>query len=106
MEIKSKYKFVNYLWDEKNAKEFGDDQVALFLYRSNILGADLRITNFGGGNTSCKTIEKDPITNEPVEVMWIKGSSIEVHAKSPKEVDVPCMLIASTSCHSILGRTS
>jgi rhamnulose-1-phosphate aldolase/alcohol dehydrogenase len=78
MEIKSKYKFVNYLWDEKNAKEFGDDQVALFLYRSNILGADLRITNFGGGNTSCKTIEKDPITNEPVEVMWIKGSGGDI----------------------------
>ena len=78
MEIKSKYKFVNYLWDEKKAKEFGDDQVALFLYRSNILGADLRITNFGGGNTSCKTIEKDPITNEPVEVMWIKGSGGDI----------------------------
>ena len=78
METKSKYKFVNYLWDEKKAKEFGDDQVALFLYRSNILGADLRITNFGGGNTSCKTIEKDPITNEPVEVMWIKGSGGDI----------------------------
>ena len=78
METKSKYKFVNYLWDEKKAKEFGDDQVALFLYRSNILGADLRITNFGGGNTSCKTIEKDPITNEAVEVMWIKGSGGDI----------------------------
>lgn len=78
METKSKYKFVNYLWDEKKAKEFGDDQVALFLYRSNILGADLRITNFGGGNTSCKTIEKDPITNESVEVMWIKGSGGDI----------------------------
>ena len=78
METKSKYKFVNYLWDEKKAKEFGNDQVALFLYRSNILGADLRITNFGGGNTSCKTIEKDPITNEAVEVMWIKGSGGDI----------------------------
>ena len=78
METKSKYKFVNYLWDEKKAKEFGDDQVALFLYRSNILGADLRITNFGGGNTSCKTIEKDPLTNEAVEVMWIKGSGGDI----------------------------
>ena len=78
METKSKYKFVNYLWDEKKAKEFGDDQVALFLYRSNLLGADLRITNFGGGNTSCKTIKKDPITNEAVEVMWIKGSGGDI----------------------------
>ncbi len=72
------YKYVEYLWDEKKANELGDDQVALFLYRSNLLGADLRITNFGGGNTSCKTIEKDPITNDEVEVMWIKGSGGDI----------------------------
>ena len=75
---KNKYKHVNYLWDKKKADAIGDDQVELFLYRSNILGADLRITNFGGGNTSCKTIEKDPITNEEVEVMWIKGSGGDI----------------------------
>ena len=78
MEAKSKYKFVNYLWDVKKAKLLGDDQVSLFLYRSNILGEDLRITNYGGGNTSCKTIEKDPITNQDVEVMWIKGSGGDI----------------------------
>ena len=78
MEAKSKYKFVNYLWDDKKAKLLGDDQVSLFLYRSNILGEDLRITNYGGGNTSCKTIEKDPITNQDVEVMWIKGSGGDI----------------------------
>ncbi|WP_209402812.1 bifunctional aldolase/short-chain dehydrogenase [Pseudozobellia sp. WGM2] len=72
------FQHVNYLWDEKKAIELGDDQVALFLYRSNILGADLRITNYGGGNTSCKTIEKDPLTNEEVEVMWIKGSGGDI----------------------------
>ena len=72
------FKYVDYLWDEKKAAELGDDQVALFLYRSNILGADLRITNYGGGNTSCKTIEKDPLTNEDVEVMWIKGSGGDI----------------------------
>lgn len=72
------FQHVNYLWDEKKANELGDDQVALFLYRSNILGADLRITNYGGGNTSCKTIEKDPLTNEEVEVMWIKGSGGDI----------------------------
>lgn len=72
------FKYVNYLWDEKKAAVLGDDQVALFLYRSNILGSDLRITNFGGGNTSCKTIEKDPLTNEDVEVMWIKGSGGDI----------------------------
>ena len=65
----AKFNHVDYLWDEKKAASYGDDQVGLFLYRSNILGADLRITNYGGGNTSCKTIEKDPLTNEDVEVL-------------------------------------
>ncbi|QLG44640.1 bifunctional aldolase/short-chain dehydrogenase [Costertonia aggregata] len=77
MKVKT-YHYVDYLWDEKKAAELNDDQVALFLYRSNILGADLRITNYGGGNTSCKTIEKDPLTNEEVEVMWIKGSGGDI----------------------------
>lgn len=72
------FKFVDYLWDEQKAAELGDDQIALFLYRSNILGADLRITNYGGGNTSCKTIEKDPLTGEEVEVMWVKGSGGDI----------------------------
>ncbi len=72
------FKHVAYLWDDKKADELGEDQVALFLYRSNILGADLRITNYGGGNTSCKTIEKDPLTNEEVEVMWVKGSGGDI----------------------------
>jgi rhamnulose-1-phosphate aldolase/alcohol dehydrogenase len=72
------FKYVHHLWDEKKATTLGDDQVALFLYRSNILGADLRITNYGGGNTSCKTIEKDPLTNADVEVMWIKGSGGDI----------------------------
>ncbi|AVR45630.1 bifunctional rhamnulose-1-phosphate aldolase/short-chain dehydrogenase [Christiangramia fulva] len=72
------FQYVDYLWDEEKAASYGDDQVALFLYRSNILGADLRITNYGGGNTSCKTIEKDPLTNEDVEVMWVKGSGGDI----------------------------
>ena len=77
MDIKN-FKYVDYLWDDKKADALGDDQVALFLYRSNILGADLRITNYGGGNTSCKTIEKDPLTNNDVEVMWVKGSGGDI----------------------------
>lgn len=72
------FKHVNYLWDEAKALALADNQVDLFLYRSNILGADLRITNYGGGNTSCRTIEKDPLTNEDVEVMWIKGSGGDI----------------------------
>ncbi|WP_203257108.1 bifunctional aldolase/short-chain dehydrogenase [Hyunsoonleella ulvae] len=76
--ITKTFKYVDYLWDEKKAAALGDNQVELFLYRSNILGADLRITNYGGGNTSCKTIEKDPLTNEDVEVMWVKGSGGDI----------------------------
>lgn len=72
------FKYVDYLWDDQKASALNDDQVALFLYRSNILGADLRITNYGGGNTSCKTIETDPLTNEEVEIMWIKGSGGDI----------------------------
>ncbi len=74
----SAFKHVNYLWDDAHAASLGDDQIALFLYRSNILGADLRITNYGGGNTSCKTKESDPLTNNPVEVMWVKGSGGDI----------------------------
>jgi rhamnulose-1-phosphate aldolase/alcohol dehydrogenase len=69
-----KFKHVSYLWDEAKAAELASDEVALLVYRSNLLGADLRLTNYGGGNTSCKTIEKDPLTGKDVEVMWVKGS--------------------------------
>jgi rhamnulose-1-phosphate aldolase/alcohol dehydrogenase len=72
------FKHVDFLWDENKAADLSDDEVALFIYRSNILGADLRITNFGGGNTSCKTVEKDPLTGQEVEVMWIKGSGGDI----------------------------
>lgn len=68
------FKHVSYLWDEKKAAELSGDEVALLIYRSNLLGADLRLTNYGGGNTSCKVISKDPLTGEETEVMWVKGS--------------------------------
>ncbi|MEG1666352.1 bifunctional aldolase/short-chain dehydrogenase [Chryseobacterium sp.] len=86
MENVKTFKYVDYLWDESKAASLGDDQVALFLYRSNILGADLRITNYGGGNTSCKTIEKDPLTNEQVEVMWVKGSGGDIGTLTRKGI--------------------
>ena len=69
-----KFKHVDYLWDESKASLLADDEVALLIYRSNLLGADLRLTNYGGGNTSCKTIERDPLTGKKTEVMWVKGS--------------------------------
>ncbi len=68
------FKHVNYLWDETKAAALANDEVALLIYRSNLLGADLRLTNYGGGNTSCKTVEKDPLTAKRTEVMWVKGS--------------------------------
>ncbi|HEY9364478.1 MAG TPA: bifunctional aldolase/short-chain dehydrogenase [Chitinophagaceae bacterium] len=68
------FKHVSYLWDDKKAASMQGDEVALLVYRSNLLGADLRLTNYGGGNTSCKNIAKDPLTGKDVEVMWIKGS--------------------------------
>ncbi|SEG68129.1 bifunctional aldolase/short-chain dehydrogenase [Sphingobacterium lactis] len=72
------FKHVEYLWDDDKASALEGDEVALLLYRSNLLGADLRITNYGGGNTSCKVIDKDPLTGEAVEVMWIKGSGGDI----------------------------
>lgn len=72
------FNHVSYLWDDEKAAALGNDEVALLIYRSNILGADLRITNYGGGNTSCKTIEKDPLTGKNVEVMWVKGSGGDI----------------------------
>ena len=64
------------LWDE--AKAAGLDEPGLLLYRSNLLGADLRITNFGGGNTSAKVQMKDPLTAAPVTVLWVKGSGGDI----------------------------
>lgn len=68
------YRYVSYLWDEHAAAELAGDEVALLVYRSNILGADLRLTNFGGGNTSCKVMAENPLTGSLAQVMWIKGS--------------------------------
>ena len=69
---KQEYLHVNYLWDEQTADAL--DPVERLRYRSNILGADRRITNTGGGNTSSKIQMSDPLSNEQVDVMWVKGS--------------------------------
>lgn len=66
------YRFVNYLWDDAAAAAL--DPVGRLVYRSNLLGRDQRITNTGGGNTSSKLVEKDPLTDQPVAVLWVKGS--------------------------------
>jgi len=68
----NQYQHVNDLWDDAYAATL--DPVERLVYRSNLLGADQRITNTGGGNTSSKLMESDPLTDEPVEVLWVKGS--------------------------------
>ncbi len=74
MNTEAQFKYVSYLWDEAKAASLAGDEVALLIYRSNLLGADLRLTNYGGGNTSCKAMAKDPLTGKETEVMWVKGS--------------------------------
>jgi rhamnulose-1-phosphate aldolase/alcohol dehydrogenase len=76
----SKYKHVNFLWDDAKAASF--DPVGRLIYRSNLLGSDQRITNTGGGNTSSKIMEKDPLTGESVEVLWVKGSGGDLRTSS------------------------
>ena len=63
-------------WDDTHASAL--DEPGKLLYRSNLLGGDLRITNFGGGNTSAKVIHKDPLTGQDVKVLWVKGSGGDI----------------------------
>ena len=65
-------KYLEDRWDDAIAATL--DEPELLRYRSNLLGSDLRITNFAGGNTSSKVRETDPLTGETVEVLWVKGS--------------------------------
>lgn len=69
------------LWDESHASTLHDDLDRL-VYASNLLGSDPRVTNFGGGNTSVKAKETDPLTGEPVDVLWVKGSGGDLGSAS------------------------
>ena len=64
------------LWDKARAEAMSEPE--RLIYRSNLLGSDKRITNYGGGNTSAKVMEKDPLSGEQVEVLWVKGSGGDV----------------------------
>ena len=64
------------LWDDTHAA--GLDEPGLLLYRSNLLGRDLRITNFGGGNTSAKIVMADPLSGKSARVLWVKGSGGDI----------------------------
>ena len=66
------YDYLESRWDDAHAAQL--DPLDRLVYRSNLLGADWRITNTAGGNTSSKVFEADPITRRPVEVLWVKGS--------------------------------
>jgi rhamnulose-1-phosphate aldolase/alcohol dehydrogenase len=66
----------NTRWDDARAAALSQEN--LLLYRSNLLGSDLTVTNFGGGNTSGKIIQKDPLTSQEVEVLWVKGSGGDI----------------------------
>src|SRR3954466_4699721 len=69
---KKSFEYVKYLWQDEVADQLsGLDRL---VYRSNKLGEDLTLTNTGGGNTSSKLPERDPLTGEEVEVLWVKGS--------------------------------
>ena len=63
-------------WSEADA--VGKSAEQLLLYRSNLLGSDLTVTNFGGGNTSAKIVERDPLTGADVTVLWVKGSGGDI----------------------------
>lgn len=60
------------LWDDAKAAAMSEPE--RLVYRSNLLGSDKRVTNYGGGNTSSKIFQKDPLTGQDVEVLWVKGS--------------------------------
>ena len=72
MQATATLRFLRDAWDEKTADTL--DEPELLRYRSNLLGSDLRITNFAGGNTSSKILQADPLTGEPTNVLWVKGS--------------------------------
>lgn len=67
-------------WDARSAAALS--AIDRLVYRSNLLGSELRITNTGGGNTSSKIIEHDPLTGRPVEVLWVKGSGGDLRTAS------------------------
>ncbi|TXS90276.1 bifunctional rhamnulose-1-phosphate aldolase/short-chain dehydrogenase [Parahaliea maris] len=80
-ESKSDYRFVDYCWEEAAAE--GMSPLDQLVYRSNLLGSDQRITNTGGGNTSAKFRDSDPLTGEAVDVLWVKGSGGDLRTSGP-----------------------
>ena len=82
------YQYVNNLWNDEEAAKL--DGVDRLIYRSNKLGADQRITNTGGGNTSSKVVETDPLTGEQVEILWVKGSGGDLRTSTKENFSSLC----------------
>jgi len=76
MKLQEKLRYLEDCWDDRVASTLDDAE--LLRYRSNLLGSDLRITNFGGGNTSSKIVDTDPLDCSQKDVLWIKGSGGDV----------------------------
>src|SRR6202051_50678 len=95
MHVKTSLRYLEDRWDEQVARTL--DPAELLRYRSNLLGSDLRITNFGGGNTSSKIEQTDPLSGKKEQVLWIKGSggdlgSIKVSGLAALYLDKLCGL--------------
>lgn len=93
------FKRVHFLWDDATAASF-TNEVDLFVYRSNLLGADLRITNYAGGNTSCKVNAIDPLDGGEKEVMWVKGSGGDIGTLTKKG----CAVLYTEKLHQLKKR--
>src|SRR5262249_36618338 len=76
MRVQEQLRYLEDRWDDQVARAL--DPAELLRYRSNVLGSDLRITNFGGGNTSSKIAETDPLDGSKQTVLWIKGSGGDI----------------------------
>ena len=80
------YRHVKHLWDDSQAATLSG--LERLVYRSNLLGSDQRITNTGGGNTSSKINERDPLTGKEVEVLWVKGSGGDLRTSTTRQLRV------------------
>jgi hypothetical protein len=96
-------KYLQNLWDDAEAANLAARPLDLLRYRSNLLGADLRITNFGGGNTSSKFDLPDPLTGEPRRVMAVKGSGGDLASIGSSGFAVLYMDNCG-GCHQATGR--
>ena len=85
MKVKTRLQYLEDRWDDRAVQNF--DEAECLRYRSNLLGSDLRITNFGGGNTSSKIQLPDPFTGAPTQVLAVKGSGGDLASPEGKGTD-------------------